>query len=108
MESINKSNVDAMDDDNIHRRGKGKEMILLIYKHSEEVYIEKTAYCFILVVKEKESYYPTIEGAFKALSRALMYDHLGRIPNEEKNDIKRIIRAIEEHDKMIKEMFKGY
>lgn len=108
METMNKPDLSLVDEDNIHRKGKGKEMILLIYKHSEEAYIEKTAYCFILVVKEKESYYPTIEGAFKALSRALLYEHLGRVPNEEKSDIKRILRAIEEHDKMIKEMFKGY
>jgi hypothetical protein len=53
-------------------------------------------------------FYPLLNQAFTKLSHVLLEEHFGRIPNEEKNDIKRILRAIEEHDKMIKEMFMGY
>jgi len=81
---------------------------ILVYKHNDELYIERAALYFSLYCKGKQTFYPTLDGAFRALSKSLLYDHFGRIPNEEKNDIKRILRAIEEHDKMIKEMFKGY
>jgi hypothetical protein len=96
-----RKNIEPEEDDS-------KEQMILIYKHNDECYIERGAYCYNLVVHSKRMYYPTIESCFKALSHALLVDHFGRIPNEEKTDIKRILRAIEDHDKMIKEMFKGY
>lgn len=97
-----RKNIDNEDD------SKNNESMILIYRHNDECYIERGAYCYALVVHAKRMYYPNIGMCFKALSHALLVDHFGRIPNEEKNDIKRIVRVIEEHDKMIKEMFKGY
>ena len=81
---------------------------MMIYKYNDNLYIEKDPRCYVLSVRSKELYYPLLNQAFTKLSHVLLEEHFGRIPNEEKNDIKRILRAIEEHDKMIKEMFKGY
>lgn len=81
---------------------------ILIYKHNDECYIERSASCFNLTVHDKTTFYPTIEGAFKSLSRMLLVDRFKGIPNEEKNDIRTIVKAIEEHERTIEGMFKGY
>lgn len=87
---------------------KGKKASVLIYKHSEEISIEKDSTCYVLNQKNKQRYYPTLHGAFDELSKVLFVDKMSTIPDEMKTSIAAVIRAIEEHDREVKRMFRGY
>lgn len=102
--------IEYMDDedDNKTDSKNTKSSRILVYKHSDELFIEWIPNCYTLNTKGRITYYTSLDGAFKALSKALLVEHFGRIPEHEKTDIRRVVEIIEEHDKWIRGLFKGY
>ena len=81
---------------------------ILIWKHSDNLKIEKDSYNFTVTHKNKQTFYSSLAGAIKRVSDIFLVEKFAKIPDSEKESMANVLKILKEHDEYIKKLFGGH
>ena len=83
------------------------ETVVLIYKHSDDLQIDKGQSCYNLTHSGKTTYYTSLESAFTSLFHILTAEKFKNVPKQDKEDIGKVLQHLRDHDAYVRGLFEG-